>query len=99
MTSPATAITTTPLIGIFPQAGRGGRGYYHNGQGGQNRQDDNDNPQNVNEIETGDRTETPAQRGNENFPSSVSTVSHTQASTVGNSRGGQNGNQFGSNHP
>jgi len=81
------------------RGGRGGRGYYHNGRGGQNRQDDNDNPRNVNEIETGDRTATPAQRGNENFPSSVSTVSQTQASTVGNSRGGQNGNRFGSNHP
>ena len=75
--------------------GRGGRGY-GGGRGGQNQNNDN-NDRNVNETSTGDRTPTPA--GNGGVPSSVSTVSQSQASTGGNERGGQNGNRFGTNRP
>ncbi len=52
---------------------------------------------NVNETSTGDCTATPP--GNGGIPSTVSTISQSQASTGGTKRGGQNGNQFGTNRP
>jgi hypothetical protein len=54
----------------------------------------------VNETETGDRSLAPSQGNGDNIPSTVSTISQTQANTkTGISLGGQNGNRFGSNRP
>jgi hypothetical protein len=54
----------------------------------------------VNETSTGDRSSAPPQSNGDNIPSTVSTVSQTQASTgTGTGRGGQNGNRFGTNRP
>jgi hypothetical protein len=74
-----------------------GRGWYDNGgRGGQSQ----NNKRNVNESSTGDRVTAPAKGIEGSIPSTVSTASQSQASTqVGNDRGGQNGNRFGSNRP
>ncbi len=87
--------------------GRGGHGRGHGGRGhglgwnnngGHGGQSQN-NGWSVNKTSTGDRVMAPAQGTEGSIPSMVSTASQSQASTqVGNDRGGQNGNQFGSNH-
>jgi len=73
-----------------------GRGWNNNGgRGGQNSSND----RSVNETSTGDRTTAPAQSTGENVPSTVSTVSNSQASMNTSNKGGQNGNRFGTNRP
>ena len=77
----------------------GGRGGFAGGRNGQNQNATNDE-RNINEASTGDRNPAPVQAGGHNVPTSVSTISNTQASTTGgNNHGGQNGNRFGSNRP
>ncbi len=74
-----------------------GQGWNNNGgRGGQSQ----NNGWSVNETSTGDRVTAPAQGTEGSIPSTVSTASQSQASNqVGNDRGGQNKNQFGSNRP
>lgn len=80
--------------------GRNSRGGRHNrGRGGRGR-GNNDNTTNdraVNETASGDRTAAPV--AVVTAPSSVSTISNSQASGNSNDRGGQNGARFGSNRP
>jgi hypothetical protein len=81
--------------------GRGGRGWNNGGgRGGQNQGMNGTNERAVNEASTGDRTNAPAQGNGDNIPPIVNTDSQSQASTgTGTSRGGQNGNRFGTNRP
>jgi hypothetical protein len=80
--------------------GRGyqGRGRAWNNNGGRGGQNHN-NERSVNETSTSDRTTAPAQNTGGNVPSSVSTVSNSQASMNSGNKGGQNGNRFGTNRP
>ncbi len=73
------------------------RGWNNNGgRGGQSQ----NNEWSVNETATGDHATAPAQGTGGNIPSIMSTASQSQASSgVGNDRGGQNGNRFGTNRP
>ena len=81
--------------------GQGGRGWNNGGgRGGQNQNSTSNNERAVNETAMGKRSSAPSQGNGDNIPSTVSTISQTQASTgTGTSRGGQNGNRFGSNRP
>ncbi len=91
------AAVVTAAVAAAGRGGRGGRGGQGGRQGNQDTSANNsttNDERNVNEASSSNRA--PNTQGANPPPSSVSTVSLTQASTI-SERGGQNGNGFGTN--